>query len=822
MRWTIKSIFLCGLCGGICAQQVAAQDQNVDPDSLVDEDAASPSSAEPAAAASSPAPSTSTATAPLATISVGKDEPPPMMQQEPTANRVITEIIVTAQKREENLQDVPISVAAFSGDQLQALGVDNPRDLGSITPGFVTNESLGFALYNIRGVGSDIFVPSADAGIATYIDGIYQPLPIGLATDFGKLERIEVLKGPQGTLYGRNTVGGAVNIITKKPSDQMELYLRGEHGSFDTNKLKVYVSGPLFSDVLSAGISAIRNTSHTYYKPVARSVIQHFSDDVMQGVNPRVTLRLGDEFDATLSGMYVQTKGPSVQLGTLNPFPLYAPLMAEQGDYEVSRDTQEDQWQNDNRLGYIEINWRPAPFSVKLLASRELQRQKQPVGGLDYDQSELPLASANQRAFGKVDTAELQFSSTPGGWLSDGFVWTFGVYYYKADTGIDPIVLTAAPVSGEDLPLLSGLLDPLLGVLPLPDLGVSLASHGILATDSLAGYGQVTWDVTDWFGVTLGARYQTEDRGLTRADSNVLAPDGSEIRLANYPLESVTTRRFSPKISLQFHPFGDDMLLYISYQRATKSGTFNIINLTAAPTEVKPQDVTAYEAGIKGTFLDRKLRYDVATYRYEIKNFQAQYVSLTSGGALNLYNAPHAISRGVEANLVWQMFPHWAPGFALTAGAAFIDAKFDDFPNGSGYDNAGVFFGERALLGPLAPPRDFTGNDMTSSPKWTAVLGINQLLEMPGGTLEIGVNASYNSGFYFDVQNTERSAQPEYTQLGAHISYLYEPWGLRGTLSGQNLTDTLYYRSRLTSDFGTASQVAPPRAISFSLEWDFQ
>ena len=814
MRWpTSKEALYITLVIACLHPAARAQD---DLDALLGGDTAA---ARPAEARNDAEPSAAEEPQALDTIAVGSGQEMPaeaVAAGRRPSSRLVEEIVVTAQKREENLQDVPVSVAAFSGDQLQALGVDNPKDLGNVTPGFVTNDSLGFAAYSIRGVGSDIFVPSADTGVATYVDGIYQPLPIGLATDFGRLERIEVLKGPQGTLYGRNTVGGAVNIITRKPAEQLEVYVRGERASFDTTRLKVYVSGPLYSDVVSAGISAIRNRSQTYYRPAPESVIQGFADDVTEGINPRVMLRLGDDLDLTLSAMYVKLTGPSVMLGTLDPWPAYDLLMADQGDYEVSRDSVEDHWQNENLLGYLELNWRLPMFGVKLLASHQDQEQRQPIGALDYDQSELPLATARQDpAFGKVDTVELQLSSTPGGWLAEDFVWTAGLYYYHAVTGIDPMYLAAAPLQTDRLPLI--------GALPLPPIGVTLASHGILATDALAGFGQMTWHALDWLSLTLGARYQVEDRGLTRADSNLVNPDGSETRIDNYPLDSVTTRRFSPKVSLEFRPFGGDTLLYASFQQATKSGTFNVVNFSAPPSAVRPQDVTAYEAGLKGTLLDGGLRYDLAVYHYEIDDFQAQYVSVSSGGALNLYNAPSAYSRGAEGNLVWQVFPEWNPGFALSGGVAFMDAHFDEFPNGSGYDEqTGLFFGERALAGPLAPPRDFTGNEMTASPELTATLGINQLLQAPGGEIEIGVQASYNSGFFFDVQNMQRASQPEYCLIGARLSYLFEQWQLRATLSGQNLTDELYYRSRFTFDFGTASQVAPPRSLAFSLEWDFQ
>ncbi len=448
----------------------------------------------------------------------------------------VEDIVVTAQKREQNLQDVPISVSALSGNALESLGVENPRDLGSTTPGFVTNENLGFALYNIRGIGSDIFVPSADAGVATYIDGIYQPVPTGLAADFGKLERVEVLKGPQGTLYGRNTVGGAVNIITKKPSDEIEASLRAEYGSFATSRLKAYVSAPIYFEGLAGSISFVRNQSDTYYEPVAASVIRSFDPDVSTGINPRLRWTLTDTIDVTLSAMFATSEGPSALLGTSKPSPLVQAFdPAPQGDYEVSRDALEDGWWNRNHLYYLEANWQPAPLEVKLLASTQIQRQSAGAGSVfDYDQTEKPIATAKDAPqLGDVTTLELQLSSKPDGWLSGDFEWTVGFYYFDSRTGIDPITLSLLggesgnPLAGVPLlvsPPLSTLLAPIPGLIgpPLPGApslalplinGVTLLSRGIVDTRALAGYGQITWNAFDWLGLTVGARYQTETAG---------------------------------------------------------------------------------------------------------------------------------------------------------------------------------------------------------------------------------------------------------------------------------------------------------------------
>src|SRR5690606_32065465 len=152
-------------------------------------------------------------------------------------------------------QDVPVAVAAFSAGQLEALGVNNTKDLSRITPGLQLTEFAGFTLVYLRGVGADSFLPYADPSVATYVDGLYIPAQQGLVNSFGGIDRVEVLKGPQGTLFGRNSTGGAINVITKTPGQDTEISAQAEVGNFKSRKAQIYASLPLF-DTLAASISA--------------------------------------------------------------------------------------------------------------------------------------------------------------------------------------------------------------------------------------------------------------------------------------------------------------------------------------------------------------------------------------------------------------------------------------------------------------------------------------------------------------------------------------------------------------------------------------
>ncbi len=167
--------------------------------------------------------------------------------------------MVTAQKREENLQDVPISVQAFSGDLLDARGIDEPKDLQLITPGLSYTVFAGYSLIYIRGVGTDAFIPSADASVATYIDNLYYPFGHSLAAALGSIDRVEVLKGPQGTLFGRNSTGGAINIVTKEPNpDEAFGDVTVSWERFDTANFRDYANIPLHVRGFGLGVALRR------------------------------------------------------------------------------------------------------------------------------------------------------------------------------------------------------------------------------------------------------------------------------------------------------------------------------------------------------------------------------------------------------------------------------------------------------------------------------------------------------------------------------------------------------------------------------------
>ncbi|HKY20509.1 MAG TPA: TonB-dependent receptor [Vicinamibacterales bacterium] len=792
------------------------------------------SSAEaPPAAAESEAPVESANAAPqtIAVDPVAATEPEEA-SDENRGGRIMQEIIVTAQKREENVQDVPISVQAFSSDVLEARGVSDSLDLPKISPGLVISQIAGFSITYIRGVGTDAFIPSADASIATYVDGVYFPFQQSLVQSFGAVERIEVLKGPQGTLFGRNSTGGAINVITKDPGHDFEGSIDTGYGLFNDLKTRAYVNIPL-TDSFAFNISALYNKGNPYYKLTDDAVVDELADDMQKGARLRTKWSVTDDLDISLSGLVLQGSGSSASINQqTDPNPQYVSLGVQKTPkYRSSIDAPAFNT-FDNHVGYGSITYRSSWFDTKLMGSYQ---DISSYLGIDYDASKAPLIAFKARQFAIVDTQEIQLTSNAESLFSDYLTWVAGLYHIKSNSGFNP----NSPSVGRDFPAFTGIIgalqdpdDPNAGLGQILELvggtaglgsRIDIDVDGRILTDSTAAYFQGTIDLPYEFALTLGGRYQKEDRKLKSSRSMVRVSDSVTIPAMTFADQGNKGSNFSPKFVLDWKPV-DDVMTYASYSKGYKSGTYNIINIYTPSQYIKPEVVTTYELGVKSQLLDGNLTLNGAAFNTDIKDLQVQFISLLSGGAARFETAPKARSRGAEFDLLWQIAPEWLPGLVATASGTYLDATYTKYPVASGFVYpGGVPFGGGGFVlnGGVLPGRDFTGNRIVRAPEWSGSFGLIQTLNVPGGSLEVRGDAYYNSGYFYTAQNTEQGEEKAYTLVDAQLSYLYEPWSVRLTLFGRNLTDRLYALNKLPNDIGTWTTYASPRTYGARLSWDF-
>ncbi|HKY92149.1 MAG TPA: TonB-dependent receptor [Nevskiaceae bacterium] len=733
----------------------------------------------------------------------------------------IGEIVVTAQKREENLQDVPISINAFSAEQLMASGTDSVKDLAKITPALTYTDFAGYTLIFLRGVGSDAFIPSADPSVATYVDGISLPASQGFAQSLGGVERVEVLKGPQGTLFGRNSTGGAINVVLKDPGfDEPETSLQTSYGTFRNFGARAYQSIPL-SDRIGISVAGLYTRQESLYDRVEQPNRENFPDEQAEAMRVKGRWRPLDELDMMLAYQYVHQQGAGSLISAQEHPSLIsraAGITPQSEEYESNIDSDAYSDVRQRILygrGTLSLPW----FDVKILGSD--QKILVDDAQYDFDASQMPIASfASPNQYTDQQTGELQFLSNENTWGAEWFRWVAGLYYLESVAGYDPVRLRVAG-SVFDLaqfdPLLTGLyslippgLADAIGFLPGPN-GVELEIHGLLGTKSKSAFFQGTATLTDWLDLTVGGRYQKEERRLVKADDRVESLDGGNFTILQFPLEHSSVSNFSPKASLDFH-LAEDLLVYASWTRGFKSATYNIVNIYTPPDYVKPETVTAIELGTKSKWLDGTLRFNGAVFQSKIKNFQSTFVSLLAGGAVTFENAGSARIRGVDFDAAWVPFPSFDPGLLVTAGGAYLDAKYTSFKTGSGFDETtGLYFASR----------DFSGNRIVRTPKWSGNLALSQALDVPGGTLELAADVYYNSGFYFTAQNTPIAEENGYSLLNARVTYAIVPWNLRLTVFGNNIGDTRYDYAVFHNDFGVETTLAAPDTYGVRLNWDF-
>lgn len=721
-------------------------------------------------------------------------------------NRLIEEVVVTAQKREERLQDVPISISAYSADALDARGATDTKDLATITPALSITEFGGFTFIYIRGIGSDSFIPSADPSVTTYVDGIYVPTSQGLLTSFGGIERVEVLKGPQGTLFGRNSTGGAINVVTKRPGDEFEGNVTGVVGNYSERRIKGYFNIPI-TEWLGLSVDLLKDSIDHQYTSTFREVPAEKS----RSGRFRLNFHPSDNFEIDFSYFKSEQKGQGTLLTkNIDPSAVLGAAIPKSPDDNVANADYPAALVGSHEVYAGSITWILPWFDTKLIASDQIINTD--YTAFDFDGSSLPLIAFTVRPneFTDAKSLELQILSNDDSWAAEKLEWVVGGYYLESEGGFADINI---PIGNPQLDTLG--INNLLG-----SLGLNLASifdptviaTGLLGTESISAFAQATWHANDWLSFTLGGRYQEEERFLTRGDIAVSTGTVTTDPVQLFNLEKDRRSNFISKAVISFTPT-DNFMTYFAYSEGYKSATFNIVNLVTPPELVLPEEVTAYELGLKAEFFDSSLRLNASIFRNDIKNKQTSIVSLTSGGVIAFNNAEKTQIDGVEFDLSWLPFSDVNPGFVITANAAYLDANYIAYTNAPGFEeSSGIYLGGQ----------DFSGNEVERTPKVSGGLGVSQVFDLPwSAELEIASDYYYNSGFYYSSQNSENYQENSYALVDVRVSYFHIPWDLRLTALAKNVTNESYHIGLFQTDFGINSSLAYETQYSMRVEWGF-
>ena len=688
------------------------------------------------------------------------------------------DIVVTARRRAETLQSVPIAVTAFSADKLDKIGAVDLTDLQNVTPNTTLKTARGsnstLAAF-IRGVGQQDPVPGFEAGIGIYLDDVYLNRPQAAVLDIYDVDRIEVLRGPQGTLYGRNTIGGAVKYVTKRLPNETELRVKANYGSFDQADGIVALSTPI-GDMFKVGVAGARLSRGGFGRNTNLN-IDNYNKDIWAGrgtiefesPDTRLFVRITGDYTHDLSN---PRNGHRLIPGLLSGAPVLANVFDTRAGLNFPK--------QDIQAGGLSMTANAQLTDHLTLRSISAWRKDTSFTPIDFDS--LPATDVDVPAVYRNEQTSQEFQLLYASEKLNGLV---GYYYLgaKAATGFGVLLSTTLP-------------------------GFDAYTAGDVRTETSSIYGDFTYDFTPQFSLSVGGRYTWDQRnafvfkanyiGVTSEFGGTPTPFGAPATnfrgIANF-------KRFTPRVSLSFKP-APDHLLYASYSEGFKGGGFDprgsgtsapISNPAAGRTYqdiynyllFKPETVTSYEAGYKGSAFDRRLTWALAGFYADYSDVQVPgSVGCLQNGVQSFCgittNAAKARIKGVELEstaVLARDFAGAGSSVALNGTLGYIHARYRTFIGPTGVDVANV--------------RVFQ-----NTPDWTASGTLTGNVPVAGGLVTANSTVSYRSLTHQFETASPFLDQPGYTLLDAGITYAFGE-DRRYTIGvyGKNLTDVRYKTS---------------------------
>ena len=646
---------------------------------------------------------------------------------------VLEEIIVTATRRQTDLQSTPISVASFSGDTLKELGIDDLRDVSQFVAGVYVGESAGAGSspITIRGVGDNQLGLGGDSSIAIYIDGVYLGRPYANMFDLLNVERLEILKGPQGTLYGRNATGGAINIITMTPDESARAYGDLRLAEYDSRRARLGLSGPLSQRVFGG-----LNVSWSKRDGYVRNVVDGKDYNAEETLNVQAELRFlpsdVTEIRWRADGGYNDATLVFLPFYTITDPALFPFVPGSSVAFEDDDSNDVDVTAIDSLPPYEDRDWVGTSLTVNYdavwgtLRSITAYRENSLAESTDADASPFDLAVYELEEDQDQLSQDLILIGEPRG----RFSWVAGANYYREQT--DGFQLTEIGAFGP---------------------GVFVAATGRNETEAYAVYAEGTVDITERLALIAGVRYSDETKKYRFSQTSVgldnISPVSGEISF------DATT----PKVVVQYQ-LSDEVFLYASASNGFKSGGFSAINPVALATSSPPghpdrfgqEDVWAYELGAKSEWLENSLRLNFSAYRYDYEDLHTNVTDAI--GFAKVVSAPKAEIDGVELDAMWSVTPR----LSLTASAAYVDAQYDSiltYPDGLGGTKVD----------------DLTGNQLPRSPKSEVALGFEYSRPLLNGDVLLRVDWRFSDSTYLTELNDPIDRQRSYDTGNVRVRY---------------------------------------------------
>jgi iron complex outermembrane receptor protein len=715
-------------------------------------------------------------------------------------DRAVEEVVVTARRREESLKDVPVAVSAFSAETLERQGATDITILSQTTPNITVQTARGSnstLISYIRGIGQQDPLWGYEPGVGLYVDDVYLYRPQGAVLDVFDISRIEVLRGPQGTLYGRNTIGGAIKYVTNKLGDDAGGKIKGTYGSYNQTDLLVEGHTPVGGGLSVGGAYALYKRDG-YGKNLTTGA-EHYNKDVQ-------AYRLSAEYKPT-DDLFFRLAYDKVQDDS-NPRHGHRELSALVGGYKVLDvyDTQAGLG-DDNSVETEGLALTGEYHATEYLTFKSItaSRKGHTTTVIDFDGTPVPTldvpATYDDRSFSQELQAVYSDENVQG---------VFGLYYMNSQA--------------------SGEFDTIAG-----NLGVSIADGGKVSTQSFAAFVDFSANFTDRFKVSLGARATRDEKrsrtyryfflGATRSPYQGGTPRPILQVRTDYGAEKMF-EEFTPRLSASYD-LTNDLTTYISYSKGYKSGGWDMRgDAIATPQTVDgydPETVNAYETGLKGYLFDRRVSFASAAFLSKYKNQQVStQVALGNTIASNIDNAGASTLYGVEFEANAKLTGNLSGNVAV----GYIHAKYDTFNR----------FVPAGAPNPLNPTQTIPAGGQNvnvadlygfqNTPRWTANASLTWQGDVAGGRLLITPMVSYRDSYQQFEQPLPLLDQKAYTLVDLTASWAPESGRYKISVAGKNLTDERYRTGGY--NFGVATYnnsvigfYGAPRTYSASIEVKF-
>ncbi|NIB43890.1 TonB-dependent receptor [Pseudomaricurvus alkylphenolicus] len=719
--------------------------------------------------------------------------------QEP--RRLVTEeVTVTAQRTSENLQKVPVAVSVLDQYFLQESGITNLADINARVPGLtITSFSLGQPSIHVRGIGSNDDGAAMDNSVVAFVDDIYVGRITHIDLNLLDLERVEVLRGPQGTLYGKNAIGGAIKLVSKQPSETPFASATLGTGNYQHQEIAGLVNGPLSENWLGR-LHLKLEQRDGWQKNLLSDQYQH--DNQRQALRARTLYRPNDRLE-----LHWNFDGSRENLNSTGRIPIHStvPLrvLDARGHPVAQLDNQGNPVAGDDGTPLYQHrlptelfhslggDWRHALNGLDGYTDRTIwgisQRLEYQLDSgvltsisgyrrshFDWleDSTGLPLSVTNQTLSNGVDevhrqfSQEIRWSSTTEGPLS----YLVGLYYLQENT-----------LRKESWPFQHA----------RPS--VQQDNRG----NSFAAYGQFRYRWWDKLQLQVGARYTYDHKSLKQQGFSDNAPAVIQEDFSVESRDSWTD--LSPFISLSYN-HSDDLMLYSSVARGMKSGGFQGAPSTEeqALRSIDPEFAWDLELGMKSQWLADLMRLNVAAFYTDYRDLQVvQFRTIDNYGVFETNNAASATVKGIEL----EMMASPLPGLTLSGSYAFLRATYDSFNDFSG--------------------RDFTGNTLRQAPKNSLVLGVHYEFPILSGELHLRADYRYQSKSYREPDNLG-TVQPSFWLLDGSLTYIADNQRWQISLWGKNLTDESYITHLYRLGGNDYALFGTPRTYGLNLTWNFE